>query len=240
MTDDPKKPAWPSAHPEAQQLGKRVAHEINNPAAYVLSNLEFLRNAVADLEVGGEVDDGKLRAMAGAVDDALDGIRRIRAIVRQLGAVPTSSEAPPPSVPRSAFVPRRRCRVLIIDDEVAILRALSRILRADHDVVTVERAELALELFEEAQEFDVVICDLLLPTLTGMDLHREVVARFPSYEPHMVFMTGGAVTPEAARFMSEPSRRTLAKPIDAETLRGIVIEVADEGRGAASRSSEPG
>ncbi len=235
MADDSNKPPWLPTHPEAQKLGARVAHEINNPAAYVLNNLEFLRNAVADLELGGEIDEGKLRAMVNAVDDALDGIRRIRGIVRQLGAVPTPSEAPP-SVPRSAFVPRRRCRVLVIDDEVAILRALSRMLRVDHDVVTVERAERALELFEEGQDFDVIICDLLLPALTGMDLHREVVARFPDYAPRMVFMTGGAVTPEAARFMSERSRRTLAKPIDAETLRGVVIDVADERRPLATHN----
>lgn len=236
---DPKEALEPT-HPEARKLGARVAHEINNPAAYVLSNLEFLREVIADLEVSGEIDDNRIRALVSAIDDALDGIMRIRNIIRQLGAVPAEPPELPHAVPTSAFMPRRRCRVLIVDDEAPILKALKRLLSSKHDVVGVERAELGLELLAKGEEFDVVLCDLLLPTLTGMDFHDQVAALYPAMLPRLVFMTGGAVTARAARFISETARHTLAKPIDTDTLHEIIVAIVGENQARSKTSSNGG
>ncbi|HYO55905.1 hybrid sensor histidine kinase/response regulator [Archangium sp.] len=113
-------------------------------------------------------------------------------------------------------------RVLVVDDEPLVGASAKRILQSLCDVVVVTSSREALALVEAGQRFDLVVCDLMMPHMTGMELHEELSRRAPEVAARMLFLSGGAFTPEAQRFLSE--RRWLEKPFDNDALRACVSE----------------
>jgi PAS domain S-box-containing protein len=118
----------------------------------------------------------------------------------------------------------RRACILVVDDELPVATMMSRVLEEEHDVEVATSAEYALELLEQ-RRFDVVFCDLLMPAMTGMDFHAEVMRRFPGQEQRIVFMSGGAFTSRATRFLSRVQNPRLEKPFDLRAVRAIVREL---------------
>jgi PAS domain S-box-containing protein len=130
-------------------------------------------------------------------------------------------EEPAPPVEPIA-IPGRRGRILVVDDEEIVLRSVQRLLSKEHDVVAVAKAKAALALCAGGETFDVILCDLMMPDMTGMDLHRELSRVAPEQAGRMIFMTGGAFTAKAWTFLSDPGRENVEKPFDPKTLRAIV------------------
>jgi len=125
----------------------------------------------------------------------------------------------------------RKLRVLIVDDEPLVARAVARVLAA-HEVEVVNSASTALARLRAGERFDVVVCDLLMPDVTGMDLHGALVIERPEVADRLVFLTGGAFTDRAREFVDKVGARVLEKPVDAKALRSAVAQVAAD---AASR-----
>jgi CheY-like chemotaxis protein len=138
----------------------------------------------------------------------------------QLPAITESSldSTEPPSSLRGAV---RRSRVLLVDDEVALCRALSAALEGEHDVVAVNSGEAALALLAADRAFDVILCDVMMPGITGMDVWTRAVAACPELEPRFVFTTGGAFSSEAAAFLDK-GKTYLEKPFDMPRLRSLL------------------
>lgn len=90
-------------------------------------------------------------------------------------------------------------------------------LEDDYDVCVSASADLAMTLLEN-EAFDLVLCDLMMPRTSGMDLHRWLDARDPAAASRMLFMTGGAYTDQAARFLREETREHVEKPFRVEQL----------------------
>jgi signal transduction histidine kinase/CheY-like chemotaxis protein len=116
----------------------------------------------------------------------------------------------------------RRGRILVVDDEPLVCNVLQRTLGAEHDVVAVERARAALELLTRGERFDLVLSDLLMPEMTGMDLHRELRRSFPELARRVVFLTGGAFTAAARSFLEEEAVECVEKPFDLQTIRAVI------------------
>lgn len=116
----------------------------------------------------------------------------------------------------------RRARVIVIDDEPLIGATVKRALGADHDVVSATSVREALEHFRSGQLFDVVLCDLMMPDVTGIDLYEELTRTVPRQATRMVFITGGAFTPRAQAFLAHVTNPRLEKPFDLQTLRTMV------------------
>jgi CheY-like chemotaxis protein len=116
----------------------------------------------------------------------------------------------------------RRGRILVVDDETLVLRGVKRILCKEHDVVTLVAAQKALALCADGEKFDLIICDLMMPDMTGMDLHRELSRVAPEQANRMIFLTGGAFTTKARHFLSETPKEHIEKPFDPANLRAIV------------------
>jgi CheY-like chemotaxis protein len=138
--------------------------------------------------------------------------------------LPAAEDEQKPSARTGAAVPTapRRGRVLIVDDERPISRVLERLLRGEHDVTAVDSGACALELFEKGEWFDVVLCDLMLPNMTGMQLYEATKDSSPLQADRFVFMTGGAFTPWARNFLATIANHRVEKPFDAQGLRAIV------------------
>ena len=121
-----------------------------------------------------------------------------------------------------AVTAKPKGRVLIIDDEPSIVNAMRRIL-SGYEVFVAQTGRLALEMLA-AETFDCVLCDLMMPEMTGMDLYESIAATRPEMAPRFVFMTGGAFTQRARAFLDSVANRVLAKPFGAKDLRSLVEE----------------
>jgi len=117
---------------------------------------------------------------------------------------------------------RRRGRILVIDDEPMIARLVQRTLSAEHDVVATVRAAEALERLAAGERFDVILCDLMMPQMTGMELHAELCRVDQAQASRMIFLTGGAFTPAARAFLDEVPNQRVEKPFDSKHLRALV------------------
>ena len=110
-----------------------------------------------------------------------------------------------------------RPRVLIIDDEQGVTVVLSRILRA-MDVTVARDGAAAREALDDGL-WDAVLCDLTLPDMTGAAVFEHATR---AQRERFLFMTGGAVTPDAQRRLDACRAPILYKPFDASTLRAAV------------------
>jgi PAS domain S-box-containing protein len=127
-----------------------------------------------------------------------------------------------PSVVEPAAVAGRRGRLLIVDDEELVLRTVNRLLSSEHDVLSVAAAQEALALCRDGATFDLILCDLMMPEMTGMDLHHELSRVAPEQAARMVFLTGGAFTERAWQFLADTIQEHIDKPVDPNVLRAIV------------------
>jgi CheY-like chemotaxis protein len=124
-------------------------------------------------------------------------------------------------------VRRRRC-VLVIDDEPLILRIVASILGADHDITCESRADLALDRIRRGERYDAILCDLMMPQLTGMDLYDALIEIAPKQARCMLFVTGGAFTARGRAFIDRVPNATIEKPFGAAALLSRVREIVDQ------------
>jgi PAS domain S-box-containing protein len=123
---------------------------------------------------------------------------------------------------------RVRGRVLVIDDEIAILRSIRRVLQRDHEVIALDDARKASTLLESEETFDVIFCDITMPHMRGDELYARVKASNPPLARRFVFITGGAKNPTDT-FLSEVPNERVEKPFNVDDLREIVRRFVDSG-----------
>ncbi len=112
-------------------------------------------------------------------------------------------------------------RVLVIDDEDGIRASLKRIL-SHYEVVEAASGEIACEALAKDQSFDLILCDMMMPRMSGIDLHRWLVENHPQLARKLVFVTGGAFTPNAWAYLEEVDNLRVEKPFDATNLQKMV------------------
>lgn len=139
---------------------------------------------------------------------------------------PTRISAPVPALEAA----ERPSRVLIIDDEPLLGKSLRRTLK-DHDVTFTENPARALELCSET-DYDVIVCDLMMPVISGEAVYEHLREHAPELASRMIFMTGGAFTPGAQRFLREVPNPMLTKPFGPDDLRVAIRRVIDQKREA--------
>ncbi len=115
----------------------------------------------------------------------------------------------------------RRASVLVVDDEAMVGAAVGRALR-QLDVTLVQSAGAALAYLAANPPPDVILCDLMMPEMSGMEFHDELTRVRPELIARVVFMTGGAFTPAASKFLASIPNVRLGKPFDAKDLRAVV------------------
>jgi len=137
------------------------------------------------------------------------------------GSIP--QRAAPPTGPLP--VPQRRPRVLVVDDSPLMARGLARALKPDHDVAMLTSAREALKCLTQSGRFDAVLCDLMMPEMTGVDFHRELERLKPDVAQRVLFFTGGAFTPSTRAFARRMADRCLEKPLDLAEVRRKLAEL---------------
>jgi CheY-like chemotaxis protein len=114
----------------------------------------------------------------------------------------------------------RRGRILVIDDEVIICNVVSRMLSRRHEVHVTTRASEALERIRAGEVFDIILCDLMMPVMTGMELYAQLAPY--NHADRLIFMTGGAFTTAARQFLDSVSNQRIEKPFDRRHLEALV------------------
>jgi len=156
--------------------------------------------------------------------------------VGDVHCVPRHSGAPTPAGDRSA---RTGLHVLVVDDEAGIRNSLRRMLGRRHRVETAGNGREAFERLVSGQCFDVILCDLTMPEMTGVQLYEALTTEAPGTTGRIVFMTGGVFSEHTRDFLERVSNPLLEKPLSLESLRlafHVVLERtgqlgAEDGRG---------
>jgi signal transduction histidine kinase/CheY-like chemotaxis protein len=139
----------------------------------------------------------------------------LRAVTSPLPAPPTTT--PPTTIPVDGG------RVLVIDDEPVVARTMARLLAPlATEVVTNGRDALAACT---RADYDAIVCDVLMPAVTGMELYDQLRATAPALAARIVFVTGGAFTDEARAFLARVPNPVLEKPVAADALRAAIALV---------------
>jgi CheY-like chemotaxis protein len=116
-------------------------------------------------------------------------------------------------------------RVLVVDDEPRMGKAMERLLAHRYAVTVVSSAREALAAVAAGPAFGAILCDLMMPEMTGMDLHEAIARTDPGLASRMVFMTGGAYTDRAQEFLDRMPDRRLDKPFRPDDLERVLAGV---------------
>ncbi len=143
-------------------------------------------------------------------------------------ALPPSQQPAATSGSAPEVASERRRRILVIDDENEVGQSVRRILRRHHDVDAVQRADAALRLLASTS-YDVILCDVMMPEMTGMEFFERLQHERPELTNQVVFMSGGAFSPEARAFLNAQKGPSLEKPFEARALRTLIDEVVGDG-----------
>jgi CheY-like chemotaxis protein len=123
-------------------------------------------------------------------------------------------EAPRPPVQATP----RRARLLVVDDEPMIGAMISRVLGGAHEVESTTSPDAALARVAAGERFDLILCDLMMPGRSGVDVHAAIASVAPEQAKRMVFLTGGALTAGAADFLARHGSRVVSKPFSVDEL----------------------
>ncbi len=139
-------------------------------------------------------------------------------------ALPPSEKPPrtrPPSTAPATANPQRG-HVLVIDDDALFASSLRRLLASEHQVTVVHSGRDALARLRAGERFDAILCDLMMPEMTGAELHAELVTLESAAADLVIFITGGAFSPASQKFLEGISNLVFEKPCDLAELRAAV------------------
>lgn len=186
--------------------------------------------------LGLSVSANLVKSCGGALElSSVSGVGTTARVALPPGALRAVSVAPPPPPLPAA----RSLRVLLVDDDALVRRSIARLLRGV-EVVSLGSGREALAHLATDADFDVVLCDVMMPDVTGVELRDHLQDAHPSLVGRFVFITGGAFSPETAAELRRSGAPILQKPVKPAELRRKVAEFGAAGdRGDARRPGGP-
>lgn len=130
-------------------------------------------------------------------------------------------------------------RLLVVDDDPLVLRSLTRVLARDFEVASARNGREALDLVQADGPFDAMLCDLVMPELSGIELHERLVRDAPDLAKRTVFLTGGANARQRTR-LAEVGQPHLEKPVDVKTVREMLLRISGATAGRRSNGERTG
>jgi CheY-like chemotaxis protein len=124
-----------------------------------------------------------------------------------------------------------RRRVLVLDDEAVVGRAIQRLLHATCEVLALVQGPEALARVASGQRFDAILCDLMMPEMSGARFYEELSRLAPEQAQRVIFMTGGAFTEQSRTFLANTGLPCLEKPLEPQRLLALLAELPPLGAG---------
>jgi two-component system NtrC family sensor kinase len=142
----------------------------------------------------------------------------------------------PDPLPPARRLPGTPSRVLVVDDEEAIRDVVSTILALDgYDVETAEDG-IAAAAHLAAEPFDLVLADVRMPGMGGLELTDWIAAHRPALFDRVLFMTGDTLGASTGALLEATGRPCLTKPFTRNALTDAVRRVMESGGGLAPPS----
>ena len=115
--------------------------------------------------------------------------------------------------------------ILVVDDEPTITSALARLLRRDG--ATVETAGNGQGALARLQTrcYDVILCDLLMPTLDGATFYALLTRQYPALRQRVIFLTGDTLAADSMAFLMQCGQPWLCKPCTAAAVRSAIQQM---------------
>jgi CheY-like chemotaxis protein len=161
-----------------------------------------------------------------SVESEVGGGSRFRVLLPACAAELVRAQEPPastPAPPRPHLEPSgARTKVLVIDDEPLIRSLVSKLLSGRYQVSAVDGVRAGLAALNQSPDYDLILCDLMMPGESGMDFFGVVRRLYPQLVTRVAFITGGAVTPDTSKFLETAARPVLNKPFTFESLLSFV------------------
>lgn len=243
----PASTAFQSATPSELQLRLGRLRQAFRDVAAVVEGLGALRS------LGGEEALIEMAMFAHSHEQSIERVWKSLAdceeLARRLASAPAASS--PPSEPGSALttdpapmppealvadaaieeegpvtqVDAPLTRVLVVDDDPAVLRAFRRVLQGEHEIVTARDGSEALGVVLGGTRIDAIICDIGMPKLDGPAFFSELFELRPQLMPRVVFCTGGPPNEKTQRFLERLQAPLLFKPVAAADLQRAIDHV---------------
>lgn len=131
------------------------------------------------------------------------------------------SSVPKMDFPKEKIVIPNWARIYIVDDEVHVTRAMQRMLREVSTFVENDSLK-ALAHLKSHHDYDIVICDLMMPHMTGMEIYETLHELGSPMCAKFLFITGGAVATSCEEFLESPNINVLFKPFLPVDLRARI------------------
>lgn len=116
-------------------------------------------------------------------------------------------------------------RILVVDDEVELLRALRRQLRTTNEVVVATGGEAAFGILEQDSAFDLIVCDLMMPDVDGPVVYETIKQRWPLLAQRIIFVSGGTFTQRTREFVETVTLPLLTKPFSLAKLSKAIAQL---------------
>jgi CheY-like chemotaxis protein len=143
-----------------------------------------------------------------------------------------------PSPPAAAALPAPpRYRVAIVDDEVGVGQSLRRALRRDYEPTVFTASQDLLARIADGEQFDAIVSDVMMPTMTGLELLEELLRVAPRQAARLMFITGGVFTENIKRRLDELETPRLDKPFVLDELRRMIVDLASREQAAPPRDA---
>lgn len=125
---------------------------------------------------------------------------------------------------------RKNIRVLVVDDETYLLELMNRVLGGMYKSIhTVDNGRKALTMLL-TENFDIIICDILMPDLSGIELFNQVIAAQPQLAERFIFITGNVIDSTTRSFLVNNHLKWLAKPFLPADIISAINETLDHNR----------
>lgn len=128
------------------------------------------------------------------------------------------SELPSPPAQRRSAVVKAPRRALLVEDEPAVVRMLTRALD-DYEVVVADGLRETVEVLGSGSTFDVILCDMMLQNESGVEVHEYVKRNHPDLTARMIFMSGGARDEASREFLADLESPFIEKPFSIRAVR---------------------
>ncbi len=138
--------------------------------------------------------------------------------------------APPAFMESGAIKEQKSGLMLVIDDEPEIGKLLTELFRDEFQVEIAENGREALDMLM-VTDFDLLVSDVRMPVVDGIELYETLKARFPHYVDRIIYSTGVIFDPDIRAFLEKTGVPYLAKPFKISQLVELVADMMDRQKG---------
>jgi len=121
----------------------------------------------------------------------------------------------------------RQKQIWILDDDAILVEVLQDMLNDSYDIRALTDSEKVIPLLEQGLRFDALLCDLMMPKMSGIEIYQRIQALYPGLERRIVFATGGLVTQHQRDFFASIANPKLEKPYHLSALNSALESVLE-------------